>query len=64
MGHFHTFTKRGKPNQWKCCGKGARRVNHEQQVVLVRPFAEEEVWATIKGLNAGTLGPEVIPVLF
>ena len=34
-------------------------MNRAQQAALMRPFAEEEVQATIKGLNAeGALGPE------
>ena len=46
-------------------GGGARRVNHEQQKALVRPFVEEEVKAAIKALNAeGARGLDGIPMVF
>ena len=49
--NFLSFSKKGKRNQSKWCGRGARVVTQEQRENLVRPFLEEEVRAKIKGLN-------------
>ena len=41
--HYRSFSKKGKKNQWKCCGRGAREATSKQHKKLVRPFSEEEV---------------------
>ena len=53
--HFGSFSKKGKSNRWKWCGRGVGVTIQEQQENMVRPFLEEEVQATFNRLMA-TIG--------
>ena len=48
--HFGSFSKKGKSNRWKWCGRGVGVATQEQQENLVRPFLEEEFRAKINRL--------------
>ena len=63
--HFRAFYRKGPRNKLEWTGEGAAILFAGQQDQLTRPFTEEEVRATLQGLNGeGALGPDGIPVLF
>ena len=63
--HFRDFYCRGPANQWRWLATGASVLDQSQKQQLTLPFSEEEVKATLQGLNnEGAPGPDGIPVFF
>ena len=63
--HFRDFYRHEPPNRWRWLATGACVLASCQQQQLILPFSEDEVIATVRGLNnEGAPGPDGIPVFF